>query len=194
MIDDGQPPKRDDSILVNIQGLIESKCQDLRALIADLRQTVDARVDAKFVAVEDKINYQAKSAQVALDKAFESSQLAIQELKGTTASRFESVNEFRLTLKDQVSTFATRKEFDTLRELVVEKMSKTEYDSRHSVLENKIDNISHKIDEHYSKGDINELFKSYSNDVKKVADRQWAMIVLIIAALIGVIFDFMTRR
>jgi hypothetical protein len=194
MNEDGQFPKRDDSILVNIQGLIGEKCQDLRNLISDLKQTIDARIDAKFASVEEKINYQAQSAQVALDKAFESAQLAIQELKITTAARFDSVNEFRLTLKDQVSTFATRKEFDSLRELLNEKMSKSEYDNRHQALENKIDLLGHKIDDHYSKTEINELFKSYSNEVKKVKEWQNYLLILIIVALAGVVADFLTRR
>lgn len=194
MIEDGQLPKRNDSILVNIQGLIESKCQDLRGLITDLRLTIDSRVDAKFESVEEKISYQAKSAQVALDKAFESAQLAIQKLEIATSARFESVNEFRLTLKDQVATFATRKEFETLRELVNDKMSKSEYNNRHQVLENKIESLSHQIEEHYTKGEVDKLIEPYSDEVKKVKEWQNYLLILIIVALAGVVADFLTRR
>jgi hypothetical protein len=172
-----------DCISINIKDLVNERVNDLKDII-----------NARFKAIEDKIKYQADSSKSALDKAFESAQLAISKVEIGTNSKFESHNEFRLQLKEQVSTFATRKEFDTLRELVGEKMSKSEYENRHVTLESKIEIVSQKMGLYYSKTEMNEVIKTYTDECKKVSDRQWVLAFFIITALIGVAFDFITRR
>ena len=108
MIADGQMSKDDDCISVGIQGLIDEKVRDLRHLVSDFKETIESRVDAKFQAVEEKITYQAKASQLALDKAFESAQLATQKLEIATNSRFENTNEWRSAMKDREISYATR--------------------------------------------------------------------------------------
>jgi hypothetical protein len=182
MIEDGQLPKPD-CISINIKELIDGKVEDLKDII-----------DARFKSVEEKIGYQAKAAQTALDKAFDSTQLAISKVEIATANRFESVNEFRLTLKDQVSTFATRNEIDSLKEIVNDKMSKPEYDARHLSLETKMDDRIQKFENYYTKTEINTAIDKAADETKKVRDGQIYLLVLIIIALVGVIADFITRR
>lgn len=182
MIGDGQLPK-ENCISVNIKELIDGKVHDLKDII-----------DARFKSIEDKIGYQAKAAQIALDKAFDSTQSAIIEARTSTATRFESVNEVTGALKDQVSTFATRNEIDSLKEIINSKMSKSEYDNRHMSLEAKIDERLNKFENYYTKSEINDVLKANENDTKKVRDGQLGLLVLVIAALIGVMFDFITRR
>jgi hypothetical protein len=182
MINDGQLPTTD-CISVSIKELVDGKVADLKDIIS-----------AQFKAVEDKIFYQAKSAQIALDKAFEATQLAITKVEISTKSGFENTNEWRATLKDQIATFATRAEIETLKEIVNSKMGKSEYDNRHSLLENKIDGVGSKLENYYLKNEVDSIIKSLSDETRKVSDRQWLLALGIITALLGITFDFITRR
>lgn len=97
MIEDGQPPKREDCISINIKEYVDEKDR-ARGAVAD----------ARFRAIEDKIKFQSESSQQALDKAFISAQLAITEVKTSTAHSFENHNEWRAAMKDRETTYATR--------------------------------------------------------------------------------------
>jgi hypothetical protein len=182
MIGDGQLHKPD-CISISIQELVDGKVRDLKDIIT-----------AQFKSVEDKIFYQAKSAQIALDKAFEATQLAITKVEISTKSGFENTNEWRATLKDQISTFATRSEIETLKETVNGKMSKSEYDNRHASLETKIDSVGNKLENYYLKPEVDMALKSLGEETRKVSDRQWLLALGIITALLGITFDFITRR
>lgn len=96
IIEDGQLPKVD-CISINIKELIDGKVGDLKDII-----------DARFRAIEDKIKFQGDSTQQALSKAFESAQLAITKVELNTNSRFENTNEWRASMKDRESLYATR--------------------------------------------------------------------------------------
>jgi hypothetical protein len=182
MIEDGQPLNQD-CVSIKIKELLDGKVADLKDII-----------DARFRSTEDKIAYQAKAAQIALDKAFETTQLAITKVEISTKSGFENTNEWRGTLKDQIATFATRAEIETLKEIVNSKMGKSEYDNRHVVLESKIDLVGTKFENYYTKPEINDALKTNADETRKVSDRQLGLLILVIAALIGVAFDLITRR
>lgn len=49
---------------------------------------------------------------------FDAQQEALRTALDATERRFQGVNEFRATLSDQASTFATRDQLDTLRQVV----------------------------------------------------------------------------
>ena len=104
MIEDGQVPKTD-CISVNIQQFIDGKVTDLKDII-----------DARFLAIEDKIKFQSESSQMSLNKAFESAQLAITEVKINTAHSFENHNEWRAAMKDRESSYATRVDIKSIND------------------------------------------------------------------------------
>jgi len=175
--------EREDCIKVGLKELIDEKAKDLKD-----------NFEIRLRAIEDKIKYQADTSQVALNKAFESTQLAISKVEIATANRFESVNEFRGTLKDQVATFATRNELDGIKNALNEKMSQSEYDSRHESLEKEFKNTSSRFENYYSKNEINELIKNLSEETRKVSDRQWILALGIITALLGIALDYLLRK
>jgi hypothetical protein len=63
------------------------------------------------VSIRDHLEALIKHEHDLNEARFKSSQEAVTQFRTTTESRFASVNEFRGTLTDQASTFATR---DTL--------------------------------------------------------------------------------
>jgi hemerythrin len=64
------------------------------------------------------LNERALAQEVAMTAALASAKEAVAKAEVASDKRFASVNEFRQTLSDQTSTFATRVEHDTLTERI----------------------------------------------------------------------------
>jgi hypothetical protein len=73
---------------------------------------LETLVDAKLTTLRTRVDLQAEKS----DAALAASDKAILKAEAAAEKRFESVNEFRLTLSDQTKTFITKVEFESLRE------------------------------------------------------------------------------
>ncbi len=73
---------------------------------------IETVTDVKLAAVRLAIDAQAKQVAQALAAADK----AVSKAEAATEKRFESVNEFRLTLSDQTKNFVSRVEFEGLRD------------------------------------------------------------------------------
>lgn len=93
----------------------DAKCDALSARIEALKTLMDEREDRtkeRFALMEKNINV----AMTASDKAVTKAETA-------TEKRFESVNEFRETLRDQAATLMPRAEYDVQHKALEEKLN-----------------------------------------------------------------------
>lgn len=100
---------------------IPIRCIDLAARLNALKILIDEREDRtkeRFAAMEKNI----VAALAASDKAVTKAETAIEK-------RFDSVNEFRETLRDQAANL----------------MPRSEYDVRHKTLENTVHGVSERL-------------------------------------------------
>lgn len=77
--------------------------------------TLYAHFDARLRDMRESIGNAIASADKAVSKA-----------EAATERRFESVNEFRNTLKDQAATFITRNDYDSRNQAVADKIAALE--------------------------------------------------------------------
>jgi hypothetical protein len=89
----------------------QQQIQQLRILLDERYATQTKALDAAFVAAEKAVSTALESADRAVSKA----EIAAEK-------RFESVNEFRGQLADQVATFMSRTEATVRIDAIVEKL------------------------------------------------------------------------
>lgn len=78
--------------------------------------TLKEYVDTQFAAIIRLLDERKDAQQQAIAAALASVKEAIQKAENATERRFDSVNEFRQTLTDQATHFATRDQVETLKE------------------------------------------------------------------------------
>jgi len=120
--------------------------------------------------VSDKIVAQKESIAIAMTASKE----AIQKAENANERRFEGVNEFRNTLKDQQSTLLPR----------------TEYDSGHLALTEKIAAVKERFDKHET---AQVTSKETKVEAKGDTKNLWAYVVSAVAlvgSMIGIIITF----
>lgn len=66
--------------------------------------------DAEFRAVREAVSKVSETSSMAISKVEDTNRNAIDKAEATNKAKFDSVNEFRGQLKDQATTFVTRRE------------------------------------------------------------------------------------
>src|ERR1035437_6650504 len=126
--------------------MVEWSIESLKAYF-DMRLTErDQWINAKFIDQKE-----------AVDAALASADRAVQKAETTSETRFAGINEFRSTLSDQQKMLMTR----------------TEYDSNHKSLVEKIDGVSSRLDKMDGKS-------SGTNAI-------WLIFVSIVGLVLGII-------
>jgi acyl transferase domain-containing protein len=104
---------------------------------------LDRLMEAKFVTFQVMVESQAEKVSLALAAADK----AVTKAEDATEKRFESVNEFRLTLSDRDRLSMTRTEFETFKE-----GSRSEFDQLRSSNAEKFTGILARLDRAEGKG------------------------------------------
>lgn len=91
----------------------------------------DKAVEAAFIAQEKAVATALNAQKEAVAAALTAQKEAVNKAEGASEKRFESVNEFRAQLNDQNKTFATRSDFDNLKEQLNEvKLAQSKSDNK----------------------------------------------------------------
>lgn len=112
----------------------EKAVEDALLTVANMRKEADIRYEQRFIAQEKAVvialatvdkEFHEHLAQVREETraALSAAEKAIGKAEASTEKRFESVNEFRAQLNDQVNTFIPRKEAEGSVGAVVERLS-----------------------------------------------------------------------
>lgn len=101
------------------------KCSPHGWTVDTLHAHLTSRIDSLVVSVDEREsrNIERLSAlKETISFAMLSSEKALSKAETATDKRFESVNEFRDTLRDQAATFLTRTDYDSRHQSLVEKI------------------------------------------------------------------------
>ena len=96
--------------------------EDLKLLLTERYETQTKAVDKAFRVQETAMQTALTAAERAVSTALLSAEKAVTKAEIAADKRFESVNEFRGQLADQVSSFPTRNEVDTRLTALGEKL------------------------------------------------------------------------
>jgi hypothetical protein len=169
MIDDNQPNR--DCIPVPIKQLLDDKAS------RDL-------VNAQFKALGERISYESEARQKAVDKAEESTRVALQKAEFDNQNRFTNVNEWRASMKDLQSNFVQRSELKTIEEKVGSHISRAEHEALIKQFETKIEK---------AQGDLDNQIATLNAKVDRKDDQRyvtWGGIIITLliagAALLGI--------
>lgn len=116
---------RRDAISVGIKGYVDDKCVDIKEIM-----------NARFKALETKIQAQQEATQRAVDRA-----------ESDYNTRFASTNEWRFAFKDREANFITREELKTLIEKVNQGISRAEHDALIAQVNSKNDAMAEALGE-----------------------------------------------
>src|ERR1035437_207791 len=110
---------------LNVRAMVDESSQRLD----DLRKCEVKRIDEKIDSNDKKYQIQFNDSKEAVLAALASTKEAINKAEQANEKRFDAVNEFRSTLSDQQAKLMTR----------------TEYESAHKALAEKIDGVTDRI-------------------------------------------------
>ena len=96
--------------------------EDLKVLLAERYDTQTKAVSSAFLAQQTAMQTALAAAERAVSTALLSAEKAVTKAEIAADKRFESVNEFRGQLADQVASFPTRNEVDTRLTALGEKL------------------------------------------------------------------------
>jgi hypothetical protein len=118
----------DDCISTPIRQLLESKASK------DL-------VEAKFVALEQRIAYESETRQRAIDKAEESTKLALQKAETDSTMKFANTNEWRASFKDREAAFVTRTEHKGMEDKIHLCITRADHEALIAQFESKTEKV-----------------------------------------------------
>src|ERR1035437_6161810 len=110
---------------LNVRAMVDESSQRLD----DLRKCEVKRIDEKIDSNDKKYQIQFNDSKEAVLAALASTKEAINKAEQANEKRFDAVNEFRSTLSDQQAKLLNR----------------TEYESNHKALIEKIDGVENRI-------------------------------------------------
>lgn len=94
------------------QEAFQQKWQTIEKSTALAFTAHDTVMHTTFVSFEKHVEQKFIALEKLMEQKFASSAIAITKAESASEKRFDSVNEFRLTLTDQASTFVARNEYD----------------------------------------------------------------------------------
>ncbi len=83
---------------------------------------VDRRYEARFLELENRFKEGLDSQKDAVQTAMAAAEKAVTKAEASSEKRFESVNEFRAQLNDQVKTFMSRVETEQRMQVLTERL------------------------------------------------------------------------
>ena len=104
---------------VNVKAIVEESVQRLD----DLRKAEVKRIDEKIDSHDIKYQIQFTDSKDAVQAALTATKEAINKADQANEKRFDAVNEFRATLGDQQTKLITRTEYESAHDSLAEKIN-----------------------------------------------------------------------
>ena len=173
MMDETNDTRRD-AIQVDIKEFVDGKCTDIKDIM-----------DARFRALETKIQSDSEKAQRAIDRA-----------ESDYNTRFATTNEWRAALKDRETTFATRDEVRGILEKISSIVTREEYGQLVTKVNEGISRTEHDalITQMNTKNDstmeaLNVRAKGLEEKINDLSKQMWAMLGGLLITVIVLVIE-----
>ena len=123
----------EDCLPIPLERLLESKASK------DLVESEFKEIRAELGAIKERMTYESYARKEAVDKAEESTKIALQKADSDNKNRFDNTNEWRASMKDLQSNFITRAELKAIEEKVSSHISRAEHEALIKQFESKIE-------------------------------------------------------
>ena len=123
----------EDCLPIPLERLLESKASK------DLVESEFKAIRAELGAIKERMVYESYARKEAVDKAEESTKIALQKAESDSQNRFANVNEWRAAMKDREAAYVTRPELKAIEDKVSSHITRAEHEALISEFERKIE-------------------------------------------------------